>query len=138
MVMTVRTYVAPSRIEGVGVFAGEPVAKGTVVWRFLPPIDQAYSAADIAAMPPLQQEFLSRYAYWDREVGAFVLCGDHGRFMNHSADPNVEGFYPDGPDRPGVDIARRDIAKGEELTCDYASFDDAHLAKMGLERRRFG
>ncbi|HEU0223749.1 MAG TPA: SET domain-containing protein [Paracoccaceae bacterium] len=135
--MCVESYVAPSALEGVGVFAGEDVPKGTVVWRYLPPLDQAYSAGDIAAMPLLQREFLARYTYWDREIGAFVLCGDHGRFMNHSDDPNVVGYYPGGPDEPGFDIAARDIAAGEEFTCDYGSFDDEAAAKMALEKRYF-
>lgn len=135
--MCVKSYVAPSAIEGVGVFAGEFIPRGTVVWRYLPPLDQAYSAAELAAFPAVQREFLDRYTYWDREVGAFVLCGDHGRFMNHSDDPNVTGAYLDGPGRPGVDVAVRDIAAGEEITCDYGSFDDGAAEKMRLERRRF-
>lgn len=136
--MTVRSYVAPSGIEGVGVFAAEPVAKGTVLWRYLPPLDQAWSPEEIAGLPEVQRDFLARYAYWDVQVGAYVLCGDHGRFMNHADDPNAVGHYPEGPDRPGVDIAARDIAAGEEITCDYRSFDHETAAKMELEKRRFG
>ena len=61
-------------------------------------------------------------AIWLRQ--AFVLesepeylctnVEDEGRFVNHSSDPNT-GFA--STERPSV--ALRDIAMGEELTCDY-------------------
>ena len=38
------------------------------------------------------------------------------RYINHSCDPNT--FFRCTPDRAEV-YARRAIAKGEELTCDY-------------------
>jgi len=46
-----------------------------------------------------------------------VLCWDHGRFMNHSCDPNCIA--------PGFDFesAVRDIQPGEELTGDYATYN---------------
>lgn len=38
------------------------------------------------------------------------------RYINHSCDPNT--FFRCTPERAEV-YARRDIARGEELTCDY-------------------
>ena len=32
--LQVNTSIAASSIEGVGVFAAEPIAKGTLIWRF--------------------------------------------------------------------------------------------------------
>ncbi len=52
----------------------------------------------------------------------FVLCADDARLMNHSDDPTVVGDYEAEP-VCGVDIAARDIEPGQELTCDYATFD---------------
>jgi len=52
----------------------------------------------------------------------FVISSDHSKHMNHSDRPNViqgDGYF---------DIAARDIEPGEELTCDYHTFDlDAKL-----------
>ncbi len=32
--LLINNYVGKSEIEGVGVFAAEPIAQGTVIWRF--------------------------------------------------------------------------------------------------------
>jgi SET domain-containing protein len=135
VVMCVKSHARASGIEGVGVFAGAPVARGTVVWRYLPPLDQAWSREAVRALPELQRRFIEKYGYWDTGVGAYVLCGDHGRFMNHSDAPNVVGHYPDGPGSLGVDIATRDIAAGEEFTCDYNSFDEDAHGKLAADWR---
>ena len=51
-----------------------------------------------------------------------TLCGSF-RHMNHAAEPNVLSLS----DR---DVAARDIAAGEELTCDYRTFDLDATAKL--------
>ncbi|MCB1496704.1 MAG: SET domain-containing protein, partial [Bauldia sp.] len=56
------------------------------------------------------------YGYQPADAPVFVLCGDNARFMNHSSKPNAD-------DIGDLTIACRDIAKGEEITCDYAKFD---------------
>jgi len=43
-----------------------------------------------------------------------VLCADHAKHVNHSDDPNLLET-PDGL----REYAARDIAAGEELTCNY-------------------
>jgi len=44
--------------------------------------------------------------------------------------PNVATDY--ALDAYGVDVALRDIAAGEELTMDYANFENAHAAARGF------
>ena len=39
--MLIRTYVAASAIEGVGMFAAEPIARGASIWRLEPDFDRA-------------------------------------------------------------------------------------------------
>ncbi|MAL09724.1 MAG: SET domain-containing protein-lysine N-methyltransferase [Maricaulis sp.] len=119
--LLVETYVDASAIEGVGVFAAQPVAKGTQVWRFEPTLDRALRAGEVQALPPAARAFLDRYAYVhpdDRTI--YMLDGDHGRFMNHADDPNTD--YAQGY----AGFAVRDIAAGEELTCDYGQFYSSH------------
>ncbi|TIS47846.1 MAG: SET domain-containing protein-lysine N-methyltransferase, partial [Mesorhizobium sp.] len=38
--LLIRTYVAQSAIEGVGVFAAEPIRKGASIWRLDPDFDR--------------------------------------------------------------------------------------------------
>ena len=41
----VMTYVAPSSIHGLGVFATIPIAKGTLLWTFEEYFDRRYDEA---------------------------------------------------------------------------------------------
>jgi SET domain-containing protein len=130
MAFLVRTRLAPSPIQGLGVFAAETIAKGTVVWRFDPAIDRTYTEEEVAALIGQARDFLARYAYLDDRLGLYVLCGDDARFVNHSSEPNVTGDYPANGPREGVDLAARDIEPGEEIFCDYGSFDREAAAKL--------
>jgi len=117
--MLVPSYLAPSPIEGLGVFTRVPVKKGDLVWRFDRVFDQVIPAAAIAAAPEHIREFMERYTYplpSDPE-NFVVLDADEGRFMNHADEPNCE-FPPDGE----TGWALRDIEAGEELTCHYSCF----------------
>ena len=116
--MLVPTYVAASDIEGVGVFAAEPIKKGALIWRYDPSFDRLVPASWLKEQTPMMQEFLTKYAYpaHDRP-DMLVIEIDNGRFMNHTNEPNtdfkkvIEGY------------AIRDIAAGEELLCNYSEFD---------------
>ena len=123
--LRVKTYIAQSGIHGVGLFAGAPIAKGSVIWGFDPPVDQRFTPEDVKAMPPEMKTFLSRYAYSDR--GTLVLCGDHARFMNHSPQPNCGN----DPTRQYT-LALRDISEGEELTDDYVTMEDSWEPFAGI------
>ena len=68
------------------------------------------------------------FAYVDREAGGRVLSGDHNCFMNHALDPNTGA--PSDSTPPNVIVALRDIAAGEELTCDYWAFDAEAREKL--------
>src|SRR5690606_9206379 len=56
--MTVRCYLAPSSIEGFGVFTTIPIRKGQEVWRYNPDFDLSYSQEKIAQMPEHIREFM--------------------------------------------------------------------------------
>jgi uncharacterized protein len=122
----VRVTVAPSAIHGLGVFAAEPIAAGTVVWRFTPGFDPEFDPGVLENQPRLLRETLLHYGYVDKRLGTYVLCCDDARFLNHAAKPTLVQDL--SSERHGVDRAARDIAVGEELTVDYGSFE-AHAYK---------
>ncbi|MGO9171781.1 MAG: SET domain-containing protein [Rhodomicrobium sp.] len=122
IMLLVRTILAPSDIEGLGLFAGQNIPKGTIVWKFVPGVDALFDDSEIESLPAVTQNICRRYSYLDPASKKYVLCGDDARFENHSENPNTAGAYPSG-EPFGVDIATRDIHEGEEITCDYRSFD---------------
>jgi SET domain-containing protein len=123
--LLVKTYIAASDIEGVGVFAGEPIATGAVIWRTDPTFDMLIAIAAYRSAPPHLRQLLERYAYPSADRPGFLVYEiDNGRFMNHAATPNTDfsGF--------GFGTASTDIAADEELTCDYRQFYEGFEAAL--------
>ena len=118
--MMVETELRPSPIHGLGVFLLTPVKKGELIWRFDSRIDRVYAEEEVATLPEHMQRFMHTYATWHEATGLYVLCGDNGRYFNHSDDPStVSNAISFGEDR-----AARDLAAGEELTSDYNTICD--------------
>jgi SET domain-containing protein len=116
--MLVPTYVAPSRIEGVGVFAAEDIEEGALIWELAPGLDRLIRKDELAGLPAPLQQFAERYAYpYPHDPDVLIVELDNGRFMNHSTRPNTRF------DDPDAGYALRAIKAGEELTCNYAEFD---------------
>ncbi len=104
------------RVEGVGglgVFTSAPIARGTVVW-VRDALDQALTPDAVAALPEALQAQVARYAYTDAR-GRRVLCWDHARYMNHACEPSLTSVGT------LMEIANRDLAPGEQLTCEYGA-----------------
>jgi len=100
---------------GYGVFAVEPIPCGTVVW-VLCRLDMVFSPGEVAALPECYLPIMDKYAYTDAD-GNQILCWDNGRYLNHSCDPAMLGVGR------GFEIAVRDIAPGEEITCEYGGLN---------------
>lgn len=123
--LMVKTRLSPSRIHGIGLFATEAIPAGTVVWRYHAPFDVVFHEDDLDGIPEVTRGTILKYAYWSDAQDGYVLCGDDARFMNHSDDANT---YED----PEATVAARDIAVGEEITCDYRQLDPPPPGKEAL------
>ena len=121
------TELRPSLIHGIGVFLLEGVEAGQVVWRFDSRIDRVYCEEELASLPPLARAYLRTYSTWNEAAGLWVLCGDNGRYFNHSDSPNTvsRGIAF------GEDIAAVDLAAGTELTSDYRTICDTFRSGAG-------
>ncbi len=124
----IRTSLRPSSIHGIGVFTDEPIQKGQVVWVFDPRIDICIPLDEMENFPPAMQEFFHRLTYVEKMNGRamMILCADNAKYMNHSSQPNLL----DTEDQLR-EYAVRDIAAGEELTCNYYASDLRAEDKLG-------
>ena len=124
----VRTTLGPSPIHGTGVFAGEPVRKGQVVWQFDPRVDLRIPVSELPNFPPAMQEHILIRCYVEMVQGQkmMILCADNAQYVNHSSDPNLID-NEDGQ----MEVAARDIAVGQELTCNCYVSDLAVHEKLG-------
>lgn len=124
--MIVPTYVGPSAIEGVGIFAAEPIQSGSAIWTLNEQFDHLFHPSEVDAMDALMRGFVERYGYPHMtQAGITVVEFDNGRFMNHCDQPNTD--FTD----PNIGWAVRDIGAGEELTCDYREFDPGFVMLPG-------
>lgn len=120
--LLIKTYIGPSDINGIGLFAGEFVSQGTPIWRFTHGLDLKISEAELQAFPDRARESVLHYCYHSTVDNTYVLPFDDSRFFNHSPNPNVTSVdIPDDPE--GMEIALRDIQAHEELVCDCREFD---------------
>lgn len=131
--LLIRTRVGPSSIHGLGLFSTTPIPRGTPIWRLEPGFDQRLAPEQVDALPGPACDHVHWFAWWDCDRRVWVLSGDHACFMNHADVPNtgVAGGAPDG-----VTVALRDLAAGEELTCDYWAFDGKAGEKLGTATPR--
>jgi uncharacterized protein len=104
-----------SDVIGYGVFATRFIPKGTITWVF-DPLDQVISLDKAERMDPVLREMLEKYSYVSG-AGERILCWDHSRFVNHSC--NATSLAPG----LNLEIAIRDIYKGEEITDDYGALN---------------
>jgi hypothetical protein len=110
--LLIRHTVGPSNIHGLGVFAAEPVAAGTLVWVFDPRIDREIPRSELASLPDHVARRICHHAEYYPAEDLFILSADGDGFMNHDDDANIRS---EGRRCWAV----RDIAPGEELTLDY-------------------
>lgn len=128
--MLVVPYSLAFTAHGLGVFAASSILRGQTVYRAHPRFALHVPVAAFDSLPPEVRAKNLSYTYrgrgHHRREGWVYFDADDSRFMNHSATPTLVPMQ-DGE----TWLAARDIAVGEELTCDYRAFaepDDPLLA----------
>lgn len=124
----VKTYLDKSPIHGIGLFAAERIPKGTLIWKFVSGFDVILKEKEVKRLPKAARAWISQYTF--KNWRGYVLSADHDKFFNHVDEPNV-----DDTDKE-ITIAKRDIRKGEELTCNYFDFDKKAHRKLGKKQSK--
>lgn len=121
---TTKTRLEKSAIHGIGVFADEFVAKGTIIRKYQDNFDITLSDKQFEQLPKIAQEYVLFYWYYNKNEGGHILCGDNARFTNHSKEPNMAVLNLTDS------IAIKDIQVGDEITEDYFNFDEKSNLKF--------
>ena len=119
-----------SKEVGYGVFATDFIPAGTITW-VMDKLDREFRPEEFFAMDLVYQNIIDTYTFRNN-IGNYVLCWDHGRFVNHSFNSNCLTTAYD------FEIAIRDILPGEQLTDDYGylNIKDPFTAEdEGTERK---
>lgn len=114
--LLVRTKLKSSSIHGLGVFAAEFIAKGTLVWKFDEGFDHQVSREYVQTLPKIAKDAIAHYSEFNNN--GFYISGDDSRFINHSDNPNIKTVK-----EPYECFALHDIEISEELLEDYREFD---------------
>jgi SET domain-containing protein len=101
--------VKPSGIEGLGVFATRSYAAGERIRR-------VNVVREITPEAPIREDLGERTDHCNYPDGRVVLYGSPDCYLNHSCDPNTYEAFEEGV---AYLVARREIASGAEITCDY-------------------
>lgn len=111
----VKTYLAPSKIHGVGVFAMRDIPKGQKLHTDMSPRMYNLPHKEFKGLfPKIRKQLLER---WPQVVNGSAFVYPDTRiqaFMNHATDANYDAVN---------DIALRDIAMDEEVTEDYTKIE---------------
>ena len=99
-----------SPIEGLGLFAARPFSAGERIHRIV-------VVRQVTPDAPLRPELGEQADHCDCPDGKVVLIGFPGRHVNHSCDPSAYVLYEEGQCSL---VARRAVAAGAEVTCDYS------------------
>ncbi len=120
--MHIPTYLAKSKIHGIGVFTRDPVRAGTTVWSFTPGFDVLLKPGITPTLSEVHKAYVATYGWPSITIpGGTVLACDNGRFFNHSDTPNCRSGVAHLANEVST-TAVSNIAAGEELTDDYRSF----------------
>jgi SET domain-containing protein len=129
--LTVETFIGPSKIHRLGLFAAQPIAQCTMIAYKDTRLDNLIFKDYYAAANSITKNVIDHYAFRFYEFNYYLLYHDNARFINHSAKNNI--CYADSIDVPATSraqphrfmdalVALRDIPSGEELTLDYSIY----------------
>ncbi|MCA9351834.1 SET domain-containing protein [Patescibacteria group bacterium] len=114
-----KTYLEKSNIHGIGLFAGENIQKGEIIWipsdlftLHIP--EDKFKGLDIS-----DQDIIRHYGYFHKEMNVWHFASDNSRFINHSVNPTIVRTKTGDGVQALVDIVR-----GDELTQNYSDFED--------------
>lgn len=118
--LIVKTNVGLSKIHGLGLFAKEHIAAGTVIWKFQEGFDRMLTWSEVRALPKVAYDYIDMHAPrygTNRKHQILILLCDDFKYANHSTHtPNMQ------PNAYGEVVAVANINQGDEMLAHYQDF----------------
>lgn len=117
--------VAPSTIDGNGVFTQQDISKDSIVWLFTNGHDHTMTDDEHTALSNAERDRLDKTGYLSPWTNLWVFPpeNDSAQYTNHSKENNLSVLYDKNISPEPYFVANRDIKTGEELTNNYHEFD---------------
>lgn len=114
--LKIKSYLDASKVHGIGLYAGENIKEGSIVWQFNPFIDQIFSIRKFRTVSQSVNNFGLQHLYASsyKRNNKYFYITDNARFINHSNDQYNIIFVDDFNE-----VATRSIKKGEEILENY-------------------
>lgn len=120
-----------SEKHGIGLFAGEDIKAGQIVYTASPLLDINITQEQFDTLSEKEKEEVRWWGFFDNAAGCWHVDFDVSKFINHSQESTVtqDGNYEDAHL-----VATREIKKGEELTQNYLEFESKEdLLRRGIK-----
>ncbi|HJQ08170.1 MAG TPA: SET domain-containing protein [Candidatus Saccharimonadales bacterium] len=119
-----------SNLHGIGLFAGEPIKKGQVVYTASSLLDLNITQEQFDSLDQREKDEILWWGFFDGQTQMWHVDFDVSKFINHSYHPSVT---QDADHDEAHLIAAQDIHAGEELTQNYLEFEsEEELRRRGI------
>ena len=116
--------------HGIGLFAGEDIKMGVVVYTSSPLLDVNITQEEFNTLSENEKNEIMYWGFFDDLSKKWHVDFDVSKFVNHSDNATLT---QDSTKHDAYLVTTRDILKGEELTQNYLEFDTKKdLAKRGI------
>ena len=116
--------------HGIGLFAGEEIKKGQLVYTASPVLDVNITQQQYEGLSQNEQQEIEYWGFWDEPSNRWHVDFDVSRFINHDANATLT---QDPTKTDAYLLATREIKQGEELTQSYLEVEtEQDLATRGI------
>lgn len=129
--MHVKYILDRSGKHGIGLFAGEEIRKGQVVYTASPVLDVNITQQQYEDLSESERQEVKYWGFWDEPSQRWHVDFDVSRFINHDVNATLS---QDSNKNDAYLVATRDISENEELTQNYLEFEtEEDLKKRGIK-----
>jgi len=113
--------------HGVGLFAGEDILKGAIIYTPSPLLDVNLTQEQFDSLDEKEKAEIRWWGFFDAPTQKWHVDFDVSHFINHSYDATVS---QDPSHTEAYLVATRNIKVGEELTQNYLEFESPEALKQ--------